>query len=113
MDFVDSEIKQNDIRLILTNDMAHLNTKLLTELIISMMVRGVYCSQKLPNDEFMNLLENTLYSPSYEKIKTIKTELKNLYERNLAKYAKLNIVALVKQSLKNNTDIPGEPLPVK
>ena len=33
--------------------------------------------------------------------------LQELYARNLAKYAKLNVAALVSRSMKYNTDIPG------
>ena len=107
MAFVENEIKRNDIRLTLINDSAHLNADFLTEAILTMMVRGVYCSRVLPNDEFVDLLEKALYSPSLEKIKQIKETMQSLYTRDLAKYAKSNVAALVKRSMKNNTDIPG------
>lgn len=107
MAFVENEIKQNDIRLTLINDSAHLNADFLTEAILTMMVRGVYCSRILPNDEFVDLLEKALYSPSLEKIKQIKETMQSLYTRDLAKYAKSNVAALVKRLMKNNTDIPG------
>ena len=60
MAFVENEIKRNDIRLTLINDSAHLNADFLTEAILTMMVRGVYCSRVLPNDEFVDLLEKAL-----------------------------------------------------
>jgi len=107
MAFIENEIKRNDIRLTLINDSAHLNADFLTEAILTMMVRGVYCSRVLPNDEFVDLLEKALYSPSLEKIKQIKETMQSLYTRDLAKYAKSNVAALVKRSMKNNTDIPG------
>ena len=107
MTFVENEIKQNDIRLALANDPAHLNAEFLTEVVLTMMVRGVYCSSVLPNDEFVELLEKALYIPSLEKIKKIKETMQSLYTRDLAKYAKANVAALVKRSMKNNTDIPG------
>ena len=72
MAFIENEIKRNDIRLTLINDSAHLNADFLTEAILTMMVRGVYCSRVLPNDEFVDLLEKALNSPSLEKIKQIK-----------------------------------------
>lgn len=107
MAFVENEIKRNDIRLTLINNSAHLNADFLTEAILTMMVRGVYCSRVLPNDEFVDLLEKALYSPSLKKIKQIKETMQSLYTRDLAKYAKSNVAALVKRSMKNNTDIPG------
>lgn len=107
MDSVENEVKRSDIRLTLMDDPAHLNAEFLTESILSMMVRGVYCTKILPNDKFVELLETALYSPSCEKIKAIKTALQGLYARDLAKYAKLNVAALVSRSMKNNTDIPG------
>lgn len=33
--------------------------------------------------------------------------MQSLYTRDLEKYAKSNVAALVKRSMKNNTDIPG------
>ncbi len=107
MDFFENEIKQNDIRLTLINDPAHLNAEFLTETILTMMVRGVYCSRVLPNNDFVNLLETALYSPSCEKVRKIKEAMQVLYSRDLAKYAKANVAALVKRSMKNNTDISG------
>lgn len=107
MDSVENEVKRSNIRLTLMDDPAHLNAEFLTESILSMMVRGVYCTKILPNDKFVELLETALYSPSCEKIKAIKTALQGLYARDLAKYAKLNVAALVSRSMKNNTDIPG------
>lgn len=107
MDFVEREIKKNDIQLIVTNGLAHLNAKFLTELILSEMVRGVYCVKKLPDDAFVGVLETALYAPSCEKIRKLKASMQNLYGSNLARYAKSNIVALINRSLKSNTDIPG------
>lgn len=107
MNFVEHEIKQNDLHLTLTYNLPHLNAEFLTELILSMMVRGVYCTKSLPNDEFVQLLKTMLYSPSCEKIKKIKAALQGLYIRDLEKYAKINVSALVKRSLKSNTDISG------
>lgn len=107
MDFVESEIKQNGVRLTLTNNMAHLTAEFLAETIITMMLKGVYCTRALPKDEFVDLLVTTLYSPSAKKIKQIKETMQNLYTKDLAKYAKVNVAALVKRSMKNNTDISG------
>ena len=107
MNFVENEIKQNDVRLTLTNDLAHLNAEFLAEAILTMMVRGVYCSRALPNNEFVVVLEESLYYPSREKIKKLKEMMRSLYARDLAKYAKVNVAALVKRSIKNNIDVPG------
>lgn len=107
MAFVKNEIKRNDIRLILTTNADELNADYLTELILSMMVRGVYCARTLPDNGFGTLLSETLYSPSCEKIAEIKEALKKLYDKDLAKYATVNVAALVKRSLRNSTDLPG------
>lgn len=107
MDFVENEVKRNDICLTLMDNPAHLNAEFLIESILSMMVIGVYRTKILPNDKFVELLETALYSPSREKVKAIKMALQELYARNLAKYAKLNVAALVSRSMKYNTDIPG------
>ena len=105
MNYLENEIKRNDITLALSHDSAHINSEYLTETILSMMVRGVYCTKHLPNDEFVSLLEKTLYSPSREKIVSIKSMLQSLYSKDTAKYAKNNVAALVRRTLKKNTDV--------
>ena len=105
MRYLVKESKRQDINLPLIHDSAHLHAEYITEIILSMMVRGVYRTQALPNDELVALLKQTLYSPSKEKINRIKKNLQLLYTRNTANYAKLNIAVLVKRSLQQNTDI--------
>lgn len=105
MCFIDNEIRKNDIPLALTYDSAHMNSEFLTEMILSRMVRGVYRTRSLPDDEFAALLKQTLYAPSNEKIAGIKDCLRILYTNDISRYAKNNVAALVKRSLKKNTDI--------
>lgn len=105
MTFVGNEIKRNDIRLPLTKEFNKLYAKFWTEAILSMMLRGVYCSKELPNNEFVESLKNALDFHSTEEIKKIKKAMQVLYSRDLSKYAKENVVALVNRSMKNNTDI--------
>lgn len=109
MAYIASESRQNDLRFVMSNDNknAHTFAKYLTEVILTIMVRGVYCSKVLPNNEFVTLLESTLYSPVDEKIVQLKVELGKMYSKNLSSFAKANVVALIKRSLKENTDIPG------
>lgn len=105
--YLEDEIKRNDITLTLAYDVAHINSEYLAETILSMMVRGGYRTNYLPNDEFIALLEQTLYAPSREKIIKLKDFLRLLYTRDISRYAKNNVAALVKRSLKKNTDIAG------
>lgn len=109
MAYIASESRQHDLRFVMSNDSknARMAAKYLTEVILTIMVRGVYCSKVLPNNEFVTLLESTLYSPSAEKIAQLKAELEKMYSKNLPSFAKANVAALVKRSLKKNTDICG------
>ena len=107
MDYLKTAVKSNGITLTFTHDSAPLISGYLTEIVLTLMVRGVYCSTELPNDEFVSLLKQTLYAPSREKILQIKSFLRTLYVRDVSKYAKINVAALIKRSLKNNTDISG------
>ena len=107
MDAMKDEVKKSNIRLVLTGNMEQLSAVFLTGQILSMMVRGVYCTKKLPDDAFVGLLKATLYAPSGEKIIKVKTAMQDLYVKDLTRYAEINIAALVKRSLKNNTDIPS------
>lgn len=105
MKYAADEIKRNDIQLTFMNDLYRVSAAYLTENIITMMVRGIYKTKKLPNDAFVNLLKETLYAPKNENIRKIRRMLQDLYEKDLAGYAKINVAALVKRSLKKNTDI--------
>lgn len=105
MKYAADEIKRNDIQLTFMNDLYRVSATYLTENIITMMVRGIYKTKKLPNDAFVNLLKETLYAPKNENIRKIRRMLQDLYEKDLAGYAKINVAALVKRSLKKNTDI--------
>jgi len=105
MKYAADEIKRNDIQLTFMNDFYRVSAAYLTENIITMMVRGIYKTKKLPNDAFVNLLKETLYAPKNENIRKIRRMLQDLYEKDLAGYAKINVAALVKRSLKKNTDI--------
>jgi len=110
MEYVTGEIKQKDIRLTFADDtmiLAHLTARFLTELTISMMVRGVYQSKVLLEDDFIELLEQTLYAPTENKITRIKTELQVLYSKNLTRYALDTVSSLIRLSLKKETDISG------
>lgn len=107
MSFIENEIKRNDLHLTLANDLSRINAEYLSELILSMMVRGVYCSSVLPNNEFVDLLKKTLYSPNEKKISKIKSDLQTLYSKDLGRYARANVAALIKHSMKTSTDIPG------
>lgn len=107
MNLVENEIKRNDIYLIGAKDNASIAAEFLAEVILSIMTRGVYCSKALPKDEFISLLKSSLWVMTSEKIAEIKRELKSLYSKDLAGYAKINIAALIRRSLKQNTDIPS------
>ncbi len=110
MKYVTNKIKQNDIRLTFADDpmiFAHLTARFLTELTVTMMVKGVCQSKVLPEDSFIELLEQTLYAPTDDKIRRIKTILHSLYSKNLTGYARTNVSKLIYRSLKKNTDIPA------
>ncbi|MBD5526479.1 MAG: ATP-binding protein [Lachnospiraceae bacterium] len=105
MTYVANEIRVNDIQLTLMKDASRIGAKLITEIILTLMVRGVYRTSVLPDDKFISIVEQTLYAPSVEKILQIKNTLRLLYTKELEKYAKINVAALVKRSQKENTDI--------
>lgn len=107
MNDIENKIKQNDLRLTLSRNTARLCAEYLTEVILTLMSRGVYCAKTLPDDAFVTLLEKTFYAPSHEKIKEVKEHLQNLYAKDLSSYAKRKVTALITCSMNRNTDIPG------
>lgn len=107
MCYLRDEIKRNDIAMAFAFDSAHIYSGYLTEIILSLMVRGVYRTRNLPDDEFVTLLERTLYAPSPERISKVKDTLRRLYSRDISRFAKNSIAALVRRSLKENTNLSG------
>ena len=99
------EVKRNDITLTLIDKSSRIYAEYITEIVISMMVRGVYRTNELPNNDFVKMLEQTLYAPTKDNIVQIKNVLKLLYAKDTARYAKINISSLIMRSLKPNTDI--------
>lgn len=113
MHFIADEIDNKGIRLIFARTPARLHAQYLTEQILSLMVRGIYCVKNLPDDHFIHLLESVLYAPSIEKMTELKKQMRDLYETDLVRYAKVNVAALIHRSLTKDTkdtedtDIPG------
>lgn len=105
--FITDGLRLNDVNLTLTHNVARIAAKYLTELILSLMVRGVYRAKDLPSNDFVNLLDQTLYAPTDDKVKALKSMMQSLYAKDLDKYAKSNITALVRRTLKKNTDVTG------
>lgn len=109
MNSVSNEIKAGGIQLLFisNNDIYRITSCFLSETILSIMVRGVYCTNVLPDDIFISKLTEYLYSPTNDNAQILKEMLGKLYSSDIAKYAKVNIAALVKRKLTQSTDIPG------
>lgn len=107
VDQIDKIVKQNDITFTIESNKRKLYARYLTQIILTLMVRGVYQSKVLPTDDLGELLVSNLYSPDTEKIIKIKDRLKELYSKDLSKFSKVNVAALILRSLKPNTDIGG------
>lgn len=104
---VKSEINKRGVQLTLNNDSSRIVSRLLAECILTMMVRGIYCTSVLPDDDFVKLLEKILYAPNDNDFKDIKGKLQELYAKDLPKYAKTNVAALIRRTVSKDTDIEG------
>ena len=107
VDRIDELVKQKGIAFTLESNDRILYSRYLTQIILSLMTRGVYQSVVLPPDEFGKLLVSNFYSPDADKFIKIKEFLKELYSKDLPKFSKKSVAALILHSLKQNTDING------
>ena len=109
MNSVSAEIKASGIQLLFIsdNDIYRITSCFLTETILSIMVRGVYCTNVLPDDTFISKLTEHLYSPTNDNTQILKEMLGKLYSSDIAKFAKVNIAVLVKRKITQSTNIPG------
>ncbi|WP_174871185.1 ATP-binding protein [Pectobacterium polaris] len=102
---INSMIIQKGVSFVLCKDPSQVISGYIADVLLIMMVRGVYCSNALPDDSFFERLQDTLSLPRIDKFQIIKEVLLKLYNRNIASYAKQNVTYLVKRSLKHDTDV--------
>ncbi|EGR1558521.1 DUF87 domain-containing protein [Vibrio parahaemolyticus] len=100
-----SILVQKGVSLVLCRDSMQIVADYMTDVMLGMIVRGVYCVNDLPVDELIFELKDALSLPTVEKIYKVKERLSKLYNQDTAKFAKQNIVLLLKCSLKSTTDI--------
>ena len=105
MDNTVSDLAKGGVQLILEQDKHRVISELLSEIILTLMVRGVYCAQNLPDDEFVKHLKTFLYSPVDEEARVIKEKLGVLYSYNLDRYAMTNVSALIRKTKTDNLDV--------
>ena len=102
-----SLLTQKGVKLILCHDKIRLVSKYLTEVLLNLVVSGVYSAEQLPPDDFVSNLKDTLAVPTDDKIRKVKDGFTELYKQDISKFAKFNVSELIKRSLKPNTDIHG------
>ncbi|CEP34091.1 MULTISPECIES: ATP-binding protein [unclassified Halomonas] len=100
-----SLLRQRGISLILCRDTWSIVAEYMTEVLLGMLVQGVYCAKELPADEFFSELKNALSLPTPDKIYKVKGGLAKLYNQDIAKFAKQNVALLAERSLKSSSNI--------
>lgn len=100
-----SLLTQRGASFILCPDKLSIIAEYMTEILVSMIVRGVYCASELPADEFVSELQDALSFPTVSKINKIKNSLSKLYRVDIEAFARNNIICLLNRSLKDSTDI--------
>ena len=102
-----SLLDKKGVSLVLCKDKIALVSEYLTEVVLTLLVRGVYCVPALPTNALSLKLMEAISLPTEEKIRIVKGEFEKLYGQNPVHFVKKNIVELVKHSLKENTDVDG------
>jgi len=100
-----SFLRQRDTSFILSRNDESIIAEFMTETILGFLVRGVYCANVLPPDEFLSGLKDTLSFPTKDKIQQIKHQLSKFYNQDIRIFAMKNIAELIRRSLKRNTNI--------
>jgi len=93
------KLNQKGVELVCCNDKNELITEYLAEVLLSLLVRGVYCVPSLPKKEFVSDLKEMIYLQTIELTHTVKQELEKLYGKPLADVAKRNVSELIKRSV--------------
>lgn len=98
-------VRQKNIKPILCQDTNDIIIEYIIEVLLSMIVRGVYCTNYLPEDKFIKALKNTLLLPTVDNIKNVKKHLSELYNINIELMSQQNVAMLINRSLKQNNKI--------
>lgn len=106
-DQIVSLLTQKGVKLILCRDSIRLVSAYLTEVLLNLVVSGVYSAEQLPSDDFVSNLKDTLAVPTADKILKVKNGFAKLYNQDISRFAKCNVSELIKRSLKSSTDIHG------
>ena len=107
VEYIKKLIKKIGAQLTLVKNEHELVSCFLSEKIIASLVRGVYSTKKLPDNEFLVSLKKYLYAPDDNYAKTIKEKLQQLYGSDLIDYAKKNVAALVGRNYTIDIDLFG------
>jgi hypothetical protein len=104
-----SLLAKNGVSLILCSDpiKIKLASEFLAEVLLNLVVRGVYRAEQLPSNDFVSDLKCALEIPSIDEIRKIKVSFTELYKQDISRFAKRNVYELINRSLKANTDIHG------
>ena len=100
------ELRINGVQLLHEGESYRTTSCILAETILSMMVRGVYCTHVLPDEQFLPALSGFIYSPDDDKALDLKRMMTKMYAQDVARFAKDTVAALVRRRATEATDIP-------
>lgn len=105
MEYLSSFIKQNGTEMVLTNNNAQKISIIISDLLINFLIKGVYSSKSLPNDDCFEYIKNFLLIPSSQTLRILKQNLTGLYNQNIQKLFLKIIIELMKRNLSKSIDI--------
>lgn len=101
-DYFSRHLKKNNI-LLVSDEGRSLISEYITEMILEEISWGIYCPKKLPDDDLESDLKDVFFSPTVDKITTIKKEFSKIYDEKVENFAKDNVVLLIEHFLQENT----------
>lgn len=104
---IKSMITMKNLSLVLCYDEHAVIADYLADFILCFLTNGIYAAIQLPPDTFTDLLKNTLSVPTTSKVQYLKKVISKMYRTDVAEFAKLIVVELIKRDMKNNIDIRG------
>lgn len=100
-------ITMKNLSLVLCYDEQAVIAEYLADFILCFLTNGIYAARQLPSDAFTDLLKNTLSVPTTNKVQYLKKVISKMYRTDVAEFAKLIVVELIKRNMQNNIDIRG------
>jgi hypothetical protein len=98
-------LRQTGFTSVLERNISKSVTEVVVSLVLNFLVRGVYATNKLPEDEFVKIFSDFVQSPSVPLADNVKQQLVALYGQQTESYVRRLVAELIRRKAVEKTNI--------